>query len=214
MMRNDNIEMNTMVTSASRSRRAKELNTTALCLEVELLRSRVARRLAGRAADHAVRDVADVVLLDDDAEKRRRESDGADNPDVLGHQLVDVLPERDAFLGGYALGFVEVLQLLGQITHRLASEFSARLVVLACIWPDAAVHAERHVVERVGEWIVRSVVRPDSNLQLVCVELTRHQTPLDLLDVGFDADVLEPVRRNHLGNTCPVDESRANCCDA
>src|SRR5437868_5781026 len=108
MMMNDRIEMKTIVTNARRTRliryaaicrqplasSAASKPSAASCLEIELLGPRVAGRLARRTARHVVRHVAHVVLLQDDAEDRRRQPDRSDHPYVFGHQLVDVLPKR------------------------------------------------------------------------------------------------------------------------
>src|SRR5262245_63246239 len=85
---------------------------SSLVLPIEGGRARDARRLAVRTVVHARRDVAQVVLHDAHAHGGRTLSDHADDVDLFGGDLPDVLTELDALLLGYAEGLLPFLHKL------------------------------------------------------------------------------------------------------
>src|SRR6266496_4835099 len=81
-----------------RPRRGRGQGEGSLVLVEERRRTRDSRSLAVRAVVHARRDVAHVVLDDAHAHGRRALADHADDEDLFGRELPDLLAELDALL--------------------------------------------------------------------------------------------------------------------
>src|SRR5262245_44257031 len=119
MIANERTEIAQTVKTARRARRPMYASTAApsppgSLLVVEGDRPRDGRRLAVGAVVLAGRDVADVRLDDPHAVGSRADADHADDVDLFGGDLPDVLAELDPLLLGHAEG---LLPLLHQLLH-------------------------------------------------------------------------------------------------
>src|SRR5215467_2876909 len=183
----------------SRARTGPGLSS--LVLPVESGRARDARRLAVRTVVHARGDVAQVVLHHAHAHGGRPLADHADDVDLLGGDLPDVLAELDSLLLGYA---ERLLPLLHQLFHPGLGLLALGAVGVEPLHVERprrgdSGQLEREHVEREGEEMLAAVVVPRGELLLVGGRALEREASLDLLHLQIDSDLL-PLLPDHLGD--------------
>src|SRR5687767_2669751 len=196
MIANARAEIAHTVNTARRARRPMYASNAApsLCrlLPVERHRSRDARGLAVGTVVLARRNVAHVRLDHAHAHGGRAHADHADDVDLLGGDLPDVLAELDALLLGHAEG---LLPLLHQLLHPRLGLLALRaggvepLDVQRSRGGDGGELEGEHV-QREGEEMLAAVVVPRAELLLVGGRALEREAALDLLHHEVDADLL------------------------
>src|SRR6266852_2746594 len=171
MIVNDRTEIAQTVKTARRARRPMYASTAAPPSPAPLLivegdGSRDSRRLGVRAVVHPGRNVAHVVLDDAHAHGRRALADHADDVDLLGGDLPDVLAELDPFFLRNAEG---LLPLLHQLLHprlRLLALLAGGVEPLHVVRPGGGDggELEREHVLREREEVLATVVVPGGEL--------------------------------------------------
>src|SRR5713101_10146419 len=197
MIVNDRTEFAQTVKTARRARRPMYASTAAPSSPAPLLvvegdGSRDSRRLGVRAVVHPGRNVAHVVLDDAHAHGRRALADHADDVDLLGGDLPDVLAELDPFLLRHA---ERLLPLLHQLLHPRLGLLALRAAGAEPFRVERpgggdVVDLEGEHVDREGEEVLAAVVVPRAELLFVGRRAFDGQAALDLLHMEVDADLL------------------------
>src|SRR5438552_2432189 len=196
MITNDRTEMAQTVKTARRARRPTYASTVAPSpaplLVVEGDGSRDAWRLGVRAVVHPGRNVAHVVLDDAHAHGRRALADHADDVDLLGGDLPDVLAELDPFFLRHAEGLLPLLHQLFHPRLGLLALLAGGVEPLHVVRPGAGDRGqlEREHVLREREEVLAAVVVPGGELLLVRRGALQREAPLDLLHGVIAADLL------------------------
>src|SRR5215475_1141322 len=183
------------------SRARTRPSISSLVLPVEGGRARDARRLAVRAVVHARGDVAHVVLHHAYAHGGRALADHADDVDLFGRDLPDLLAELDSLLLGHAEG---LLPLLHQLLHPGLGLLALGAVGVEPLHVERSRRGdggqlEREHVQGEGEEMLAPVVVPRGQLLLVGGRALEREASLDLLDLQIDPDLL-PLLADHLGD--------------